>query len=494
MGGSSSNALGHPRCLPIDIADVLRLQLADGVTLSCETCDFWCLTTRSQSVRFRMPVKDVTCAFTKCKDGTLSLLDLTLVSDTGDQTLSVLSQLERLWNNRCLVQILRLDGQVVSILRPTHMTPLIPKWIEADIGLHLTENLLIRRTSGTLVMELIDSGEQIEVHDERLFQLPFLLFRPVTCTSLANALKMPLSIISAFVAWLVTTGGASLHEADSPNPWSPGWRLADRLMHSRSRLGFHTDGYGATFPATLNNSEPPPLVRPSHPGRRIELAIPNSEQIIAKDSSLESVLRVRRSIRAHDERMCLSLEQLGIFLYRSLGSRNDENEDRCSRRPFPSAGGLYPLEAYLAINCCDLLAPGLYHYEPMTHVLVHIRDRSPDLTHMLEGARRAMNTTTPIHCVITLVARFARVNWKYDSIAYTLLLKEVGVIFQTMYLVATAMDLAPCALGGGSSLAFANASGLDYWTESTVGEFALGLPLRSTNASESTLYAQQTLP
>lgn len=55
-----------------------------------------------------------------------------------------------------------------------------------------------------------------------------------------------------------------------------------------------------------------------------------------------------------------------------------------------------------------------------------------------------------------------------------MILKNVGVLYQTMYLVATAMDLAPCALGGGDSDLFARATALDYYAETSVGEFLLG--------------------
>jgi len=58
--------------------------------------------------------------------------------------------------------------------------------------------------------------------------------------------------------------------------------------------------------------------------------------------------------------------------------------------------------------------------------------------------------------------------------AYSLILKNVGVLYQTMYLVATAMDLAPCAIGGGDSDLFARAAGLDYDSETSVGEFLIG--------------------
>jgi len=41
--------------------------------------------------------------------------------------------------------------------------------------------------------------------------------------------------------------------------------------------------------------------------------------------------------------------------------------------------------------------------------------------------------------------------------------------------VATAMNLAPCALGCGDSDLFARAAETDYLVESSVGEFLLGI-------------------
>ena len=53
-------------------------------------------------------------------------------------------------------------------------------------------------------------------------------------------------------------------------------------------------------------------------------------------------------------------------------------------------------------------------------------------------------------------------------------LRHTGVLYQTMYLVATSMGLAGCALGAGDTAAFASATGLALAVESPVGEFALG--------------------
>jgi len=57
------------------------------------------------------------------------------------------------------------------------------------------------------------------------------------------------------------------------------------------------------------------------------------------------------------------------------------------------------------------------------------------------------------------------------------LLKDAGALMQTMYLVATAMGLAPCAIGGGDAECFAAAAGTAFWEESSVAEFMLGYPV-----------------
>ena len=64
----------------------------------------------------------------------------------------------------------------------------------------------------------------------------------------------------------------------------------------------------------------------------------------------------------------------------------------------------------------------------------------------------------------------------YKEIPYALILKHVGVIYQQLYLVSTALGLAPCGLGSGNSETFAHATGLDRFAHIPVGEFILGRP------------------
>ncbi len=132
------------------------------------------------------------------------------------------------------------------------------------------------------------------------------------------------------------------------------------------------------------------------------------------------------------------------------------------------------------VNACDGLDAGLYYYDPQGHRLVRLRGCTADVEHLLrDAAASASIPAERVQVLIILASRFPRLAWKYASIAYALTLKHVGVVYQTMYLVATAMGLAPCALGGGDSDCFARAAGIEYEAETSVGEFLIGSRGRS---------------
>lgn len=140
--------------------------------------------------------------------------------------------------------------------------------------------------------------------------------------------------------------------------------------------------------------------------------------------------------------------------------------------PCPAGGGLHEIELYLTVARCAGLQPGFYHYAPGCHALERWPD-SPAAGRMLLQAAAAMGSESAPGVLFTLAARIQRVTWKYQTIGYSLILKNTGVLYQQMYLVATALGLAPCAIGAGDIQLFAQASGLDATRESSVGEFAL---------------------
>jgi len=65
-------------------------------------------------------------------------------------------------------------------------------------------------------------------------------------------------------------------------------------------------------------------------------------------------------------------------------------------------------------------------------------------------------------------------SWKYSSIAYALILKDVGVLIQTLYLMATDIGLGGCAIGTVNIDLFAKMTGIEFHIEGPVGQFAIG--------------------
>ena len=172
--------------------------------------------------------------------------------------------------------------------------------------------------------------------------------------------------------------------------------------------------------------------------------------------------------------MTITRAQLGEFLFRTAAARERNGpRDSAIRRVYPSGGAAYPLEIYVASRACEYLDAGLYHYRADIHRLHPTGADDNDAQALIAQAAQAGACASP-QLLILIAARFERVSWKYSSLSYALILKEVGALMQTMYLVATAMGLCACAVGGGDSDLFAKAAGAGYYDEGTVGELLLG--------------------
>ena len=211
------------------------------------------------------------------------------------------------------------------------------------------------------------------------------------------------------------------------------------------------------------------------------LPVPDLARCATTDRSFTAVLEARRSQRAFGPEP-VQIAALSEFLYRSARDTRLPTEPVESRpedfaritRPYPGAGGCHPLEVYVVAHRCGDLERGLYRYEPAGHGLVARPADLSLLDRLLAGARNAAGVAESPPVLIVLAARFARILWKYEGIGYASLLKDAGGLLQTMYLVATAMGLAPCAIGGGDAECFAAAAGTSFWEESSVAEFMLG--------------------
>ncbi|WGD53309.1 SagB family peptide dehydrogenase [Bradyrhizobium sp. CB1650] len=257
------------------------------------------------------------------------------------------------------------------------------------------------------------------------------------------------------------------------------WDFHDLVFHTRSTEGRHADPVGGAF-AYAGVIAPLPAVRLPWPGKTIDLRKFSTPGPI---SPFAKLLRERHSIRDFDDQHPVTLAELAQFLgttarvlseWKTGAGFDGGPEVTYSTRPYPSAGSAYELELYLAVLNCEGLARGFYHYDAGSHGLVAIDASAQQLRELAMAAEFAMDASGPPQVLITIAARFGRISWKYSAIAYSLILKNVGNLFQTFYLAATEMGLGGCAIGTSNIDLFARMTGLEFHVEGPVGQFALG--------------------
>lgn len=324
----------------------------------------------------------------------------------------------------------------------------------------------------------------IELYDKCAFEIIGMLSSAISLNDLKEKNKhIPADIIEGFLILLhnikaITEVNEKAVGKEDANETLMQWEFHDLLFHSRSRMGRHNNPSGASYPF-LGKIEPEPALKQKPTGERTLLFKPDIDELIKSDISFTSVLEKRKSIRAYSS--IITAKQLGEFLYRTARLRklnpfNKETEHyETSDRPYPNGGASYELELYITVNECEGIGRGIYYYDPKDHELILISTDENYVASLINDAWQSAAQTVKPQVLITMASRFHRLNWKYRSIGYSASLKNTGVLYQTMYLVATAMNLAPCGLGNGNAELFSKAVDSDYLVESSVGEFMLGV-------------------
>jgi len=332
----------------------------------------------------------------------------------------------------------------------------------------------IRKKDEVLILESPLGNSILYLNDPRSMLLIHLLTTPCSLNDLANsaAFFTKQELLASLNLFKIAK---ALTNADENNKHLMQWDFHDLLFHSRTRGGRHHYPSGKTF-RFRGKTEPSLALKEGTTNKIINLPRP---QNLLNDEPLQTILEKRRSLRNYSEKS-ITLVQLSEFLYRSVRVRESsepkENSPyQTTQRLYPSAGACYELEIYICLQRSATLTAGLYHYHPQQHALQLITADKSALQELNAEANRAIGKNDLLDILLIITARFGRVNWQYEAIAYLLILKNVGVLYQTFYLVATAMGLAPCALGSGDADLFARVAGLDYAEETSVGEFLLGI-------------------
>ncbi|WP_163336721.1 SagB/ThcOx family dehydrogenase [Desulfopila sp. IMCC35008] len=154
------------------------------------------------------------------------------------------------------------------------------------------------------------------------------------------------------------------------------------------------------------------------------------------------LLQNRRSKRQFNDHS-ITLETLGFLLWAAQGVT--ASAGKYLFRTAPSAGALYPVETYLAIENIEGLGRGLYHFDPELFELEQLRRESvaQDL------AMAALNQQFIQQAAVTFVwtSVFRRNMSKYGDRGLRYMLMDAGHICQNLLLAAEAQHLCGCPVG-----------------------------------------------
>jgi SagB-type dehydrogenase family enzyme len=414
-------------------------------------------------------------------------------SEVRAQVMELHSVLERL--QPLIVRSLAEEsGQpLLSVVPLTMRSRFYPVPLTAEAPFRLSVYACLRADGREYSIESPLSLHRVVLHRAAAMRLIAPLARPITPAAFTAALSLAEPAAARVLEYLAAAGmvvgaqgaGTTSAFAEDLDTAVVGWSPVEMMFHTRSTLGRHDHNFGVTYPAGTTRPVEP-VVKPQA-SRHIPLHRPRWEDLCRSDPPVVVAMEGRRSARRYAGSP-ITAAQLGDLLYRTARVRSlitaaSGGKDPpdvlasgtpYSNRPYPSGGACYELELYLTVGNCMGLANGVYHYDPLGHRLEPVSADRAAADELLSAARMTAALESPAQVLISMTARFRRLSWRYEGLAYRLVLMHVGVLMQNLYIVCAAMGLAPCALDAVDVDVAARAFGIDWRTEPCVGQFVVG--------------------
>jgi SagB-type dehydrogenase family enzyme len=182
--------------------------------------------------------------------------------------------------------------------------------------------------------------------------------------------------------------------------------------------------------------------------------------------SVAQALAQRRSLREYADRS-MAAEELAWVIRAATGITSTQGQ-----RAAPSAGALYPVETYVAVNRVEGIDPGLYHVDVRNQALEPVRRGSVAGDLMVAGLGQDFLRHAP--AVLVLTGVFQRSRWKYRARHYRYVCWEGGHVAQNIYLAAEAAGLGACMVGAFLDGMVNDLLRVDGRQEAALGLLALG--------------------
>jgi SagB-type dehydrogenase family enzyme len=343
----------------------------------------------------------------------------------------------------------------------------------------LSKFAFMRFLDGYLILVEPLANAELLVYNSQLTSSIAILSEPITLSEFVISSGLELEIARQFIEILINFGFT--HNYNENSSLENYWAFQDLIFHLYSRRSSFSDQsifsprFGATYRFEDSIHYSSEVVKKiTNYLDYLDLFSPNIDSLQATDKSFTEIIENRKSIRFSNH--TITLQELGEFLYRTARVKTikDTSHGKLSMRPYPNAGAMYELEIYLAIHSCEGLEKlGFYYYAPVEHRLYRLKTDSEQISLLLETAKKSIGEYATPQILFIVTSRYPRMSRKYESICYSLSLKNLGALIQTMYLVATAMDLSPCSIGSGHANLFNEITNINILEEAQIGEFAL---------------------
>jgi SagB-type dehydrogenase family enzyme len=176
--------------------------------------------------------------------------------------------------------------------------------------------------------------------------------------------------------------------------------------------------------------------------------------VLHGDTSVEEALYNRRSVREFRDGP-ITMREASQLLWAAQGTTGT---GWTKGRTAPSAGGLYPLEVYVAIGNVEGIAPGIYKYSPGGHELYKVAegDKRAELSVAALGQASVKNSAM----AIVIAGVYERTTGKYGAQGVKYVHMEAGHAAQNVCLQAVPLHLGTVTVGAFSDDGVRTAMGM----------------------------------
>ncbi|MEU5262372.1 SagB family peptide dehydrogenase [Amycolatopsis sp. NPDC021455] len=375
-------------------------------------------------------------------------------------------------------------GPVLSAIPVTQFPAFRAGPLPAGRRVRLSRLTALRADGGILLAETPGAPYKVALCRPPAMLLASSLAAPTTVEELAAATGVAGPVVADVVEFLVAAGVVLLADAqdrftEHGGPGTAHWSHDDLMFHACSRTWQMPS---SREPDDARPGPDPSMVKPRTGGPSYPLYRPEPAELVSGGPTLGELLETDHTCPVVSERE-LSARQIGEFLFRAARVRSigqaglpGGRSHDATQRPYFSVACLYELEIYVGINRCAGLARGIYHYDPLWHVLTLVDDDTAVLDGLLDMAMVAAGSHRRPSVLLTMTARMSRIAWALGGAAYATTLLHLGALQQVFSLVAKAMGLTAHAVPADSGDRADRALKLEWPAEVSIGECVLGFP------------------